>query len=474
MSLKKTVAILAAAGALAAISVPAMALENEFHGTYTFNGIFSNFMDGAAADYNPILRRDSVQMNNYFEQRGRLQYIAKVSDDLKLVTHFELDTRFGGINTGKYTSSTDSGVLDADGITFETKHIYLDFNLGQNFNTKLGVQPYKDTLKGVFIDADLPAIMTTTKLGAYSLGLGYSRFAEDYQSASATAGFQRLGDGAKDLFIMDNIFAFTKDTKAAFSYYLLADYTATPTGGYSTAILDTHTKDQAILLNTFAVSAETKVGPLSLSGFAAMQAGHQKKFVAPNTSSRYFHGYAADLAGKLAVGPGTAKLALLFTSGDNSTDNSSYKGWVSTGVNSYNDGGMMILVRATQNSPTSTDRYIRKNVTNIALLSMGYDANLTDKIFANGNIGFGFAPASKGAPVDKSISATSANASDYMGTEFNLESGYKVSSNLTLRAQAAYMVLGGYYKGSALNSAVAASKDPENPYTMRLLASFKF
>ena len=36
-------------------------------------------------------------MNNYFEQRARLQYTAKVSDDLKLVTHFELDTRFGGI-----------------------------------------------------------------------------------------------------------------------------------------------------------------------------------------------------------------------------------------------------------------------------------------------------------------------------------------------------------------------------------------
>jgi hypothetical protein len=479
MSLKKTVAIAAAVGALAAISVPAMAMENEFHGTYTFNGIFSNFQDGGSGDYSPTQKKDSAQMNNYFEQRGRLQYIAKVSDDLKLVTQFELDTRFGGINTGKYTNTTDSGVLDADGVNFETKHLYLDFNLGQNFNSKLGVQPYKDTLKGLFIDADLPAINTTTKLGAYTLGLGYSRFAEDYQSSAVTTGLTRLGDGAKDLFFMDNSFEITKDTKVAFSYYLLADYTATATGGSSTALLDNHTKDQAILLNTFALSAETKLGPLSLSGFGAMQAGHQKG--GPNTatttgptSTRYFHGYAANATAKMAVGPGTAKAALLFTSGDNSTNAGSYKGWVSTGVNSYNDGGMMILVRATQNSPTSTDRYIRKIVTNVALATLGYDANLTDKVFANGNVGFGFAPASKGAPVDKSISATSANASDFIGTEFNLESGYKVSSNLTLRAQAAYMVLGGYYKGSALNSAVAASKDPENPYTMRILASLKF
>ena len=488
MSLKKTVAIAAAVGAMAAISVPAMALENEFHGSYTFNGIFSNFQDGASADYSPTQKNDRVRMNNLFEQRGRLQYSAKVSDDLKLVTHFELDTRFGGITDNKYTSSNDSGRLDADGISFETKWVYLDFNLGNNFNAKLGVQPYKDTLKGLFIDADLPAIVTTTKLGAYSLGLAYSRFADDYQSASSTTSLTRLGDGAKDLFMMDNKFTISKDTKAALSYYLLADYTNVATGGYTTPILDGHTKNQAILLNTFALSGETKLGGLSLSGFAAMQAGHQKG--GPNTaavvgppavaattgptSTRYFHGYAANVNAKMAVGPGTAKTGLLFTSGDNSTYAGSYKGWVSTGVNSYNDGSMMIITRATQNSPTSTDRYIRKNVTNVALATVGYDANLTDKIFANGNIGFAWAPASKGAPVDKSISATANNSSDFIGTEINLESGYKVNSNLTLRGQAAYMMLGGYFKGSALNSAVAANKDPENPYTVRLLASFAF
>ena len=200
MSLKKTVAIVAAAGALAAISVPAMALENEFHGSYTFNGIFSNFQDGASGDFNPNLRNDKIKMNNYFEQRGRIQYIAKVSDDLKLVSHFELDTRFGGITDGKYTNSSDAGVLDADGINLETKHVYLDFNLGNNFNTKLGIQPYKDTLKGIYLDADIPAIMTTTKLGNYTLGVGYSRFSESQQTGTAAL---RLGDLAKDLFILD-------------------------------------------------------------------------------------------------------------------------------------------------------------------------------------------------------------------------------------------------------------------------------
>ena len=42
MNLKKTAAIAAAAGALAAISVPAMALENEFHGMYRMFGYMTN------------------------------------------------------------------------------------------------------------------------------------------------------------------------------------------------------------------------------------------------------------------------------------------------------------------------------------------------------------------------------------------------------------------------------------------------
>ena len=447
MSFKKAVAIAAAAGALAAISVPAMALENEFHGTFGFNTTFSNFQDGGSGDFSPIGRSDK-KMNNYIEQRARLQYTAKANDDLKLVTHFELDTRFG--------VAAGAGDLDTDAISLETKNVYLDFNLGKNFNTKLGLQPYTDTIKGVFITADLPAIMTTTTLGAYKLNLGYSRFNEQIDADG------RLGGNNKDLFIWDNIFAVNKDTKAAFSYYFLADYAAGSTGaGPATYILNSHTADQAILLNTFALSGESKIGPATLSGFAAMQAGHQK-LTGPGNTSKQFHGWAANVAAKVAAGPGTAKASFLFTSGNNSTSGSHYKGWITSTVNSYNEGGMMILARNTANSPGSTDRYIRRNVTNIAVASLGYDAKLSDKLYLNGNLGFGWTPAS---------GEVAKNSSDFMGTEMNLETGYKVYSNLTLKAQAAYMILGGLYKDTATND---ATKNPENPYTMRLLAAFAF
>jgi len=457
MSLKKTVAIAAAVGALAAISVPAMALENEFHGSYGFNTTFSNFQAGSSGDYSPAGKLENQKMNNYFEQRARIQYTAKVSDDLKLVTHFEIDHRFGDGNAD----------LDTDSINIEVKHVYLDFNLGKSFNAKTGLQAYQDTIKGLFISADVPAIMTTTKLGAYTLGLGFSRFDDD--GTANINGSSRLGGQNKDLFILDNTFAFTKDTKAALSYYFLADYAAGTTGYAASStpngsnILELANSDAAILLNTFALSGETKVGPLALSGFAAMQAGHQK--AAGAQAKRYFHGYAANVGAKMAVGPGTARAAALFTSGNNSTDAAHYKGWVTSSVNTYNEGGMQILARNTANSPSTTDTYIRRNVTNIALLTAGYDANLTDKIFLNGNVGFGWTPAS-----GKEGAAALKNSSDFMGTEINLETGYKVNPNLVLKATAAYMILGGLYK----DADTTGTKDPENPYSMRLHAQFKF
>jgi hypothetical protein len=481
MSLKKAVTIAAAAGALAAISVPAMAFENEFHGTYTFNSIFSNFQDGGSGDFNPAFRGQAATaavvdpvtgvittagkpalkpygnnrpMNNYFEQRARLQYIAKASDDLKLVTHFELDTRFGGITDGKYSTTNDGGTIDSDGISLETKHVYLDFNLGKNFNVKTGIMPYKDTLKGIFIDADVPAILTTTKLGSYTMGVGFSRFSEVEQNGGFVS--TRLGDKAKDLFIFDNTFAFGKDTKATFSYYLLADY---------------QTAEKAALINTLGLGGETKIGPVSLSGFAAMQAGHTKQGTVPQRST-YAHGWAANAAAKAAVGPGTAKAAFLFVSGNNNTaPDQQNRGWANTGVQSYNESGLMILVRNTANSPTSTDRYLRRVITNVAVASMGYDANITDKVYANGNIGMAWAPASVSATLNPNK-----NGGDLMGTEFNLEAGYKVNSNLTLRAQAAYAILGGYYDKATYDSSPSgvSAATPSDPYTMRLLASFKF
>lgn len=453
MRFNKKMVVLAAAGALSvATALPALALENEFHGMFAFKTFLSNF-DGmpAGTSFQNANAKTSMPKKskaaNLAEQRTRIQYTAKASDDLKLVTHFEMNTRFGDAAGG--------GDIDTDGSNFIVKHAYLDFNVGKPLNVKLGQMAYKDTIKGLYVDADLPMILTTTKMGAYTLGLGYSRFND------TNAG--RLGDAFADLFVLDNTFALSKSTKVALSYYLNADNANAA---------------KSKNIHTLGLSGESKIGPATVSGFAAMQAGHQKNF--SGTQSKQFHGWAANLAAKMAVGPGTAKTGFLFTSGNNSSSNSHDKGWqtlsadgstTKTGAaqNSYNESGMMLLARNTSMGGTSVDNYLRKPITNIAMYTLGYDSKLTEKAFLNGNVGFAWVPAS-----NPGSAAKATNGSDFLGTEINAELGYKLYTNLTLKAQAAYVILGGAVKGLASDSSSTTSKDPDNPYSARLQASYAF
>jgi len=454
MNFKKAATIAAVAGALAAVSVPAMALENEFHGFYQIKGILSNYNDGAAIDQSPAKLKENAQANNFAEQRARIFYTAKANDDLKLVTGFEMDTRFGGVTNGKYTNTSDAGVLDGDGINFETKWAYLDFNANKAVNVKVGLLPYKDTLKGLFIDADIPALITTTKLNPLTLVMGYSRYNEINQTNTGLAA-GRLGDRATDLFILDASIAPTKDIKAGFSYYLLANYLAL---------------NQPQLLHTFDVNAEAKLGPLTVSGFAAAQLGHQKNTNIAGTNvngtNTNYHGVALNAAAKLAVGPGTVKTAILFTSGDNGSDNSN-TAWQGSGVQSYNENGMMLLVRNNATSGTTTDNeFVRRTISNVTLATVGFDAQITPKAYANANLGLAWAAKNRG------FGATTVhNGTNYLGSELALEGGYKVYDNLTASLQASYLLLGGYYNNSAADN---AKEDPSNPYTARIVLTYAF
>lgn len=476
MSLKKVVAIAAAAGALAAISVPAMALENEFHGFYQIKGFLSNYNNGAAGDQSPTVLGDKARANNYAEQRARIFYTGKASDDLKLVTAFELDTRFGGATDGKYYGSSDAGVRDGDGINLETKWVYLDFNATSNINVKTGLMPYKDSIKGLFIDADMPFVMTKTKLGDATVGLGYSRFNEADQANNTTNfGAGHLGKNASDLLVLDTSFAVNKDTKVGFSYYMLANYGPAANTIYSspTAVGTAATdKNNLQVLHTLALSGEGKVGPLSLSGFAAMQTGNQKNAPSAGKNTTY-HGYALNAAAKLAVGPGTAKVAALCVSGDDGSD-AHNNAWIGSGVQSYNENGMMLIVRNNATSgTTNTNEFVKRTISNVALATIGYDAKIGAKGYANANLGLAWNLKNAGNPT-RTAAGGGRNASNYLGTEIALEGGYKVYDNLTASVQAAYLILGGAYDKTSLKNNGVTAETPENPYTTRLVLTYAF
>ena len=219
MNFKKTVAIAAAAGALAAISVPAMALENEFHGMYKFMGYQSNFFEGTTLS--PTQASSLLRNNSHSgwtaEQRARLQYTAKANADLKLVTHFELDTRFGGIREGyKGTTGNDGGNIDADALTLEIKSIYLDFNCPiTGTNVKAGLQPWADSYQSLFLLADMTGVHATKKFGPATASLGWFRFDDN----TAAASLRGPGKETADLIVVDGKFAINKDFTVGASYY---------------------------------------------------------------------------------------------------------------------------------------------------------------------------------------------------------------------------------------------------------------
>lgn len=461
---QKQMLTIAAAGALTAVTaLPAMAFENEFHGMFAVKTYLSNF------DGNGLALQENTKTNNYTDQRTRIQYTAKASDDLKLVTHFEMNTTWGSANTVEFADKSKvdfgGGDIDTDGTNLVVKHAYLDFNIGKNLNVKAGQQAYKDKFGGLYVDADLPMAYVAYKQGAYTLGLGYSRFNDEVLTV---VGDSYRGDVAGDLYAIDNTFALGKDTKVGFSYYLNRD-----DSGFNPAVGTTPAADVERKINTLGLFAATKMGALDLSGFVAMQKGFSHSLI--DGAKTKYHGWAANVLAKMKLGNGLARTGFLFTSGDNNKDEGSNHAWqtlssnaTSSQINSYNESGMMLLVRNTSMGGTSTDYYMRKPITNIALLHAGYDANITEKLYANGNIGMAWLPASDYEMGYSTSAKTGANnGSDILGTEVNAEVGYKLYSNLTLKAQAAYVKLGGAYK-------LANGDDAADPFTMRLGAHYSF
>lgn len=514
MSIKKTVAIAAAAGALAAVAMPAMAFESEFHGSYTLQYFLSNYETGGGG---PILygapaatattpgvvkgfnTTENLKMNNFFEQRARINYNAKASDDLKLVTWFEIDSRFGDAAQSGATRNSGGG-MDADAVNLETKNVYLQFKVPATPTTmKVGIQNWTDSLKGIFLFVgDLAGVHTSTKVGPATINAAYFRGWDNSFSLNTA---RPRGMDNLDFGVVEGKFALSKDVNLGALYYLYADGRAntTPVLNLPGAAVGTITpaNANAVMIHTMGLTGDAKLGDLSLSGFAAYQFGLIKGF-AGTADTAYQNAVALNLAAKAPIGPGTFRTAALFTSGNdqNASDGKSkhLTGWygvqytpplnaaASTGsnMNSWTEGQMMLLDKGARGYAT-TDAAIIYNAGNGTTmanqqgqfcLTAGYDLNVTPKFYVNSNLGVAWAAKTNNLkPVDNATGGK--NGTNFIGTEINTEIGYKLYDNLTANVQLGYVVLGGYFNGALKNGAGSAT-DPENPYTSRIGLRYVF
>ncbi len=443
MSFQKKLLAFAAVSALsAATAVPAMALENEFHGMFKFMGYQTNALQGGDLK---VLASDDAHSGFFAEQRARIMYTAKANDNLKLVTHFELDTRFGGLKVtdtkgykGTYNGN-DGGQLDADSLTLETKNVYLDFNCpitGANF--KVGMQPWADAYQSLFLLADMTGVIGSKKVDNFTGSLGWFRF-DDNTAAIAAADTTNTGAGeyTADLIVVDGKYALNKDITLGASYYNVQNDSGTTTPNYE-------------LLHMIGLNADMKFGDAVVKPFAAYQFGEKND---TTDISAYMFGATA----KVKVGPGSVNLAGYYLSGDNNNtgDVKSFQ-TIAASTTYFNASNMWLLQRPGQAINTSTSLLGNDNTAKglgSAGVFAGYEGTM-DKVFYNANVGY-MTTSKKNAAGDKSI-----------GTEINAQVGYKVYDNLSASVAGAYAFLGNYFDATA--------PDADNPYLVNVQLSYAF
>ena len=464
--MKKQLIVLSAAAMVAAAAVPALAFENEFHGMYRAYGYVTNTysaapataastLPGVAGTAGPAVSLSANPRTvNYVEQRARLQYIAKANDDLKLVTHFELDTLFGGGTATKYQGN-DAGGLDADQVTLETKNVYLDFNIpAAPLNVKIGIQPYNDAFQGTFGNFDGSGVLATAKLGMLTPSLGWFRVAES--TGSATSRFFP-GKNSNELLALNVKAALSKDITVGGSYY----YLGKDINAFSA------TAPSAQVVHTLGVDAAAKVGPAALTAFGAYQMGEYSE-------NRDLAAYALGAVAKVNLGLGNVNVAALYLSGSKDTTASAaggdYKGWqqlAPNGATSYfGASNMWLLIRnnATINTSTAiggTD--LAKGGRGFLGLFAGFDGK-ADKLFYSANVGYAQTAEERGSE-DGTI-----------GTEVNATVGYKMYDNLAVSLTGAYAMLGDGMGGKTadLLTGLGGAADAKDPFMTNIRIDYTF
>jgi hypothetical protein len=474
MNFKKSATIAATVAALGALSVPAFALENEFHGMYRLRAITSNYENAGGG----TLGKDAPTLN-VFEQRARLQYTAKASDDLKLVTHFEVDSSWG--DTAYQNGRGMGGAQGADTVNLETKHVYLNFTCPlTGADVKAGIMPVADTYKGIIINDDAAGLLASKKMGALTATGGFFRlqdFKRTAPSSSLTVGeptapattvavpvattetANPIGKQNLDLYILDAKLAVSKDLTLGGAYYWLRN--------------DSDPKNVHNDLHVLGVNAAAKMGIITADAFFAYQTGEEV-----GTGGKDISAYAAQVAVKANLDKaGAIRANVLYTSGDKNTTDSKAKEWQSlnsgdafkTSSNTYYDSKMVLMMRNVVNM--DTDKAIVQTTSNagrgLTLMTVGYDATITEKVGASANVGYARSSVRGTGDTDK-----------WIGTEINAQVDYKMYSSLTASFTGAYVILGDAKKYTTaqdtFTNAASGTTKSDNPYLGSIMFNYTF
>jgi hypothetical protein len=442
MSVKKSVKVLVAMLALAAITTPAFALEHEIYGRFASFFAVTNFTaDGQL--------KESAPTANWFDQRLRLAYNAKADENVKLVTKFELDYAFWG-NSSFSVGRNQGGAIGADSVNLETKNIYLDWTMPScNLNAKIGMQGYDDAFSGIIFGTDMAGILLTHNYTNASSSVGFFRW-NDGTGTGAGGGNDSIGvpgQNVQDLFVLDGKYNVSNNVKIGAAYYFIRDDADFDSTDPVTSVT-THTNFDG-KIHTLGFNAAAALGAVNINGFLLGQFGDYN-------ATEDAKGYAAKIAANTAIGTGTLRLDALYVAGGKN------KLYVTRDQNGYYDNEMMILSR--DKNATTIDNALVQDLNNkgegVFMTAIGFDQPFSPTFTASANVGFGMVADNQGDDV------TTDSDEDYIGTEVNIELVKKATDNVTLSARAGYVFLGDHFMGN--------TGDLDNPYAANFMVAYKF
>jgi hypothetical protein len=380
----------------------ASAVESQFGG-YNRTRIFvqDNFDGQDSASYS---RSDN---------RTRLYYTAKFSDDFKFVNKFEFNSVWG---------DTNGGDIGADGDTFRVKNSYVDFTLGM-INTKIGIQGATISRGFIFAD-DFSGAVVTADFGMVKLPILYAQVQNEDVNSAGTTWVIDQDSVAPGGALVEKATGFTGDSHilSIMPTFKIGDnVTLTPHGTY----YNITSEDTDIYY--LGLDAEMKFDAVS-AWFTGIYNGGQLKDVdvdafllAAGVDAGIVHGQAFYASGEEAGGDIDGFIA---------APGSSYYWSEIMGLGIFDN-------KASAGSPDD-------NITNIAAFNVGVTVKPMDKLKVDFDVWYAM------------LAEDNLNGDDQLGLEFDAKVTYALMDNLNAEFVFAYLV------ADDATAVVTAAGQPDN------------
>lgn len=445
--MRKGLKLFFAVAMVVALATPAMAASVDMTGFYRAKGYMTNFFQSSAGDFanGKVTLKKDAPTASYIDQRWRGKIVVG-DENVKAVTHLEINGKFGSTNADLSGDSTSAVAV---------KNLYLWFKPMAAVDVTVGLQGMSDPYQGFMLGAaDAAGIVTNVKAGE-NLGLKFGYLAPFVTSSTFS------NDESNTFYLAEAALAPSKDVKVGASLYFWRDGRSTTSAlGSAPGI----TKLYIPGVN-FAVNA----GPVGISGFVLGQFGdrtHDNAVANPKVKSS---GYAADLRADLAAGPAKIFLEGVYVSGDKANTPDKYKGFVvlddidhGTGCSTFNRNDMVLLTPAADSIGTAGA--LTYNLSNDGQGAMHLAAGAKMEVAPKTTlkVGLGYLAAAQAREVG------GVKGKKDMGTEINLMVNYNLMKGLDLGFTGAYAMLGKYFTDDATGtvSAVSGSRDADDPYAL--------